>query len=186
MIGVTEHDRVLSVDGVDYEPGGALTAGQVSSSSGLAPGQAEAAGALSSEAISEADISAGLWDRARVDVFRVDWSNTALKVHVWSGWFTEVTRGELGFEAELVSLKTDLERPVGRVYSRRCSAVLGDAQCGVDLDNPDFAGLSCDQRFETCKARFANAENFRGFPHMPGPDFVLSSPAATGNTGGRR
>lgn len=28
----------------------------------------------------------------------------------------------------------------------------------------------CDKRFATCKAKFANAENFRGFPHLPGND----------------
>ena len=32
----------------------------------------------------------------------------------------------------------------------------------------------CDKQFATCKARFANAANFRGFPHMPGPDYVLA------------
>lgn len=32
----------------------------------------------------------------------------------------------------------------------------------------------CDKRFETCVAKFANAVNFRGFPHMPGNDFALS------------
>jgi uncharacterized phage protein (TIGR02218 family) len=26
----------------------------------------------------------------------------------------------------------------------------------------------CDKQFRTCKAKFANATNFRGFPHMPG------------------
>jgi len=31
----------------------------------------------------------------------------------------------------------------------------------------------CDKRFETCRARFANTLNFRGFPHMPGNDAVL-------------
>ncbi|MBB3769812.1 putative phage protein (TIGR02218 family) [Angulomicrobium tetraedrale] len=31
----------------------------------------------------------------------------------------------------------------------------------------------CDKRFETCRDRFANALNFRGFPHMPGNDAVL-------------
>ena len=32
----------------------------------------------------------------------------------------------------------------------------------------------CDKRFETCRDRFANALNFRGFPHIPGNDFVTS------------
>ncbi|MCO0638232.1 phage BR0599 family protein, partial [Lutimaribacter sp. EGI FJ00014] len=28
----------------------------------------------------------------------------------------------------------------------------------------------CDKRFSTCKAKFANSANFRGFPHLPGDD----------------
>jgi uncharacterized phage protein (TIGR02218 family) len=32
----------------------------------------------------------------------------------------------------------------------------------------------CDKRFETCREKFANALNFRGFPHLPGNDFVVS------------
>lgn len=31
----------------------------------------------------------------------------------------------------------------------------------------------CDKRIETCTAKFANAANFRGFPHIPGNDAVL-------------
>jgi uncharacterized phage protein (TIGR02218 family) len=37
----------------------------------------------------------------------------------------------------------------------------------------------CDKRFETCRDRFANVANFRGFPHVPGNDFVIAYP----NTG---
>lgn len=32
----------------------------------------------------------------------------------------------------------------------------------------------CDKSFATCKARFANHLNFRGFPHVPGADFAYS------------
>jgi len=43
----------------------------------------------------------------------------------------------------------------------------------------------CDKRFATCRDRFANAVNFRGFPHMPGNDFVLRYPVPgePGHTG---
>jgi uncharacterized phage protein (TIGR02218 family) len=34
--------------------------------------------------------------------------------------------------------------------------------------------VGCDKRFETCRDRFANALNFRGFPHIPGNDHVMS------------
>jgi uncharacterized phage protein (TIGR02218 family) len=46
----------------------------------------------------------------------------------------------------------------------------------------------CDKQFATCKARFDNAVNFRGFPHMPGNDFVtaVALPGTSGNTGASR
>ncbi len=34
----------------------------------------------------------------------------------------------------------------------------------------------CDKHLTTCTAKFANAVNFRGFPHMPGNDFMVSGP----------
>ena len=35
----------------------------------------------------------------------------------------------------------------------------------------------CDKQFATCRGRFANALNYRGFPHMPGNDFLASPPS---------
>ncbi len=35
----------------------------------------------------------------------------------------------------------------------------------------------CDRTNTTCREKFSNITNFRGFPHMPGNDFVLSTPA---------
>lgn len=37
----------------------------------------------------------------------------------------------------------------------------------------------CDKAFATCRDRFANAVNFRGFPYMPGNDAVLAAPSAS-------
>ena len=34
----------------------------------------------------------------------------------------------------------------------------------------------CDKRFQTCHDKFDNVVNFRGFPHIPGNDFVVSYP----------
>lgn len=43
----------------------------------------------------------------------------------------------------------------------------------------------CDKRFATCRERFDNVVNFRGFPQIPGNDFVIASPdAGAGNDGG--
>jgi uncharacterized phage protein (TIGR02218 family) len=43
----------------------------------------------------------------------------------------------------------------------------------------------CDKRAATCQNRFSNLVNFRGFPHVPGNDFVVSYPVpgTPGNDG---
>jgi uncharacterized phage protein (TIGR02218 family) len=34
----------------------------------------------------------------------------------------------------------------------------------------------CDKLFATCRGKFANQLNFRGFPHIPGNDYVMRYP----------
>ena len=34
----------------------------------------------------------------------------------------------------------------------------------------------CDRRFASCREKFGNTVNFRGFPHIPGNDFILRYP----------
>jgi uncharacterized phage protein (TIGR02218 family) len=43
----------------------------------------------------------------------------------------------------------------------------------------------CDKSFATCRDRFANGVNFRGFPQIPGNDFVIqyAVPGQAGNDG---
>lgn len=185
MVALTEHDRAIIFDGETYAPQGVISAGAFTQSAALKPGQASGGGALQSDALSEEDIEAGLWDGARVDVFRVDWCKPELRWAVWSGRLSEIRHGALGFEAELVSLKADLERPVGRLYTRQCDAVLGDARCGLDAQTlpPD---ARCDGRWATCRDTYQNTDNFRGFPHMPGNDFILAGPASRDNDGRAR
>lgn len=248
--GFTDHDRPLLFDALTCEPTAGLSPGAIEKSLGLGVDTASVSGALNSEAITEADIARGLWDGARVDVYRVDWRDTGQRVHLFAGRIGEVRRGAQAFEAELRGLQAALNVPVGRVFSRFCDADVGDSRCGVDLDAPAYRGegvvsavisntafratglgafapgwfvrgrivwseggesevaahtldggdavielmaaphvalapgaafashAGCDKRFETCRAKFANTLNFRGFPHMPGNDAIQAGPIA--------
>lgn len=44
--------------------------------------------------------------------------------------------------------------------------------------------VGCDKRFETCKAKFSNTVNFRGFPHLPGNDAAYGYVNEGGNFDG--
>lgn len=173
---LTDHDEPVMVDGEAYQPGVSLMTARFSSTTNLVPGEADVEGALSSAGITEEDIRDGAWDGAQVDIALADWQAGSLITPIWSGRFSEIRIEGEAFSASLISLKTDFDRVLGRNYSRRCDATLGDARCGVDLSDPAYQGLTCDQRFETCTGRFQNGDRFRGCPHMPGNDFMLAAP----------
>ena len=43
----------------------------------------------------------------------------------------------------------------------------------------------CDRRWTTCRGKFGNGVNFRGFPHIPGTDYVLRHPRSGDALDGR-
>jgi uncharacterized phage protein (TIGR02218 family) len=46
----------------------------------------------------------------------------------------------------------------------------------IQVDDTFSITAGCDKLFTTCKNKFSNQENFRGFPHIPGNDFILYTP----------
>jgi uncharacterized phage protein (TIGR02218 family) len=56
------------------------------------------------------------------------------------GAIGQIRRGRLAFVAEVRSLAHLLNQTVGRTFQATCDAALGDARCGVDLEDPAFKG----------------------------------------------
>lgn len=181
--GFTDHDRDLTLDGVVCRAASGWTVGAAESGVGLAAGTASASGVLDDAAIREADVAQGRLDGAAVELWRLDWSEPDLRVRLWAGTITRLRRQDGAFVADLEGPLAKLERVVGRTYGRLCDARLGDARCGV----ADAAGRTCDKRWETCVGTFGNGVNFRGFPDVPGDDFLTAWPAQGGrHDGGSR
>jgi len=175
-LGFTDHDRDLMVDGVTCRAASGWAQGASETAEGLTAGSLAISGVLDDDRIAEADIVAGLWDRAKIALWRVDWSRPDLRVALGGGALSRIRREGEGFVAEIEGPMAALERVVGRTYGRGCDAVLGDERCGADP-----AGRTCDKRWETCVGTFGNGINFQGFPDIPGDDFLTAWPA----TGGR-
>lgn len=143
-LGFTDHDAVLRFDGLTFRPDTGMGAKAVVQGLGLSVDNTEAVGALSHEAITEADIAAGRWDGAEVRLWEVDWADTAKRREIFRGHLGEVGRTGGAFRAELRGLAEPLAQVQGRVYHPRCAAQLGDAACGVNLSAPGYfanAGL---------------------------------------------
>jgi uncharacterized phage protein (TIGR02218 family) len=263
VVGFTDHDADLVFDGTTFAAASGLDAAEATASLGFAVGGGEVAGAFSNEALSEADLAAGLWDAAEVEVFVVNWQAPDQRLRIAVGEVGEVRRDDGAFTAELRGPASRLNTVHGRIFSPTCDAVLGDARCTVDLTSPSYKGsgtvdgvatnhtfsasgldgyqegwftggkvtwltgdnagavmeikfhlnngaevsfdlwetmpfdivvgdsfsvtAGCDKSLATCRDRFNNVPNFRGFPYIPGNDAVTSY-ANTGdaNDGGSK
>ena len=253
--GFTDHDADVVFAGVTYGAASGFSASQIQSGLGLSVDNLDVTGALSSDDLTDADLSAGVYDGADIEVWRVNWANTAQRVLMRSGTIGEVKRGRVAFQAEVRGLAQKLAATIGRAYAYDCDADVGDSRCGINctaaaykgngttttvLDARRFsasgltafadawftggklmwltganAGLAmevkryskgtsagvfelwqpmpedvatgdtftvtvgCDKTFATCKAKFSNADNFRGFPYIPGNDTSISYPSST-------
>lgn len=137
-IGLTGHDRDLTVDGLTYRAAPGMVPSAIERSDGLEPDTMDAAGALVSGAISERDLLAGRWDGAAVSVFAVDWAEGGDPMPLGSGTIGAVeTRsngsGAGGFTAELAGAAARLAGPVVEETSAECRAELGDRRCRVAM-----------------------------------------------------
>ncbi|MDE1901660.1 MAG: DUF2163 domain-containing protein [Alphaproteobacteria bacterium] len=130
----TTHDNDMTLDDVTYLADGAVTPSSIESRAGLAVDNLDITGILDSADIADADIAAGFYDFARVDVYACNWADTTMgAVQLRRGWLGQVTRAVTHYVAELRGLHDLLQRPVGDYYTPECRFDLGDARCGVDI-----------------------------------------------------
>jgi len=99
------------------------------------------------------------------------------------GWFTA---GRLAFTSG-ANASLAVEVKAHRVLAGIVELSLWQAMPhAIAAEDAFVVTAGCDKRFATCRDRFANAENFRGFPHMPGNDFIIRYPVPgeSGHGGG--
>lgn len=163
IMGFTDHDVTFDYDRGDGD--GAIT---YKASTGFTPTSFAVKGNLSvdtlnvggpfgtvdSEDIREADLIAGLYDEAVIEIFMVNYKDVATagtpttNPILTSSKDIPLTKGNLGeiqrlrdtFVAEMRSLSHYLQQQIGEVYTPYCRADLGDSRCGVTLASFTVSG----------------------------------------------
>ena len=148
--GFTDHDQTLAFEGLSFKADTGLSALALQQSTGLSVDNTEVMGALSDASIREADIEAGRYDEADIRCWLVNWADVSVRWLQFRGTLGEMTRAGGAFRAELRGLTEALNRPIGRVFQKPCTAVLGDAACAFDLAVP---GYRDDRPAEMVEAR---------------------------------
>ena len=106
-LGFTSHDRDLWLDGVLHRATPGMVPSAVRRTGGLDADSVEVQGALTHDAISSADLAAGLFDGAQVQLGVVDWETGELAV-LYRGEIGAISQEATGFSAELLSAKAQL------------------------------------------------------------------------------
>ena len=141
-MGFTDHDSDLTVAGTPCHAGTGLSASEATARLGLQVDGSEIAGALADDSLAEADLAAGRYDAAAIEVHLVDWSEPSLNVLLAKGVLGEVRREGKAFSAEFRSLAHRLNEESGRLYTATCSLqqpLSGQARRDRDGERPDGA-----------------------------------------------
>jgi hypothetical protein len=91
----------------------------------------------------------------------------------------------------LVGISGVAQGLVGIVKNDRISGGGREVELWQSLGSDLLAGdvirieAGCDKRAATCRAKFGNFLNFRGFPHIPGEDWLTSYPVSSRANQGR-
>lgn len=133
-LGFTTHDRALRVGGLDYRPAPGMMPSAIALSDGLEVDTMEVSGALTGDGISEADLAAGRFDAARIEIFLIDWEAPETgPMALARGTIGEVERRDGAFTAELRGPTHGFAASPVELLSPECRAELGDRRCRVDL-----------------------------------------------------
>lgn len=127
-LGLTSHDRDLWFDGVLHRAGPGMLPNAIRRTAALSPDGAEVQGALSHDGIAAADLAAGRFDGAAVEIGVVDWE-TLDRAVLYRGEIGGVDEQDGSFGAELQSAKAALEADLVPRTSPTCRARFAGPGC---------------------------------------------------------
>lgn len=152
--GFTTLDSPLTVDGVACQPCHSLSSGAVELAAQIGSvGNQEVAGLIDSDAISAADLHAGRYDHARVDLWLVPWVEdpaepwrampdpAEMPRRLAAGRMGKITFGDEGFRAEILTDGAALaQRALVQTYQPGCRWTQFDVRCGLSRAALEVAG----------------------------------------------
>ena len=129
-LAFTSHDRDLNFGGIRHLAAPGMIPAAIRLTSELANDSAEVQGALNHDSIREAELAAGLFDEAAIEIGAVDW--TSLDHHtLYTGQIGRIEDDGTQFAAELQSTKSLLEQDLVPRTSPTCRAEFCGRGCGL-------------------------------------------------------
>lgn len=124
-----------------------FTPSTIQSSADMSVDNAELAGLVQGTGITEAQIRAGLFDYAKVRIYRINYMDVSLGHElVQTGTSGETKFSSNGWRTEFRSLSQQMKQPISRLYSLTCRARFGSKAIGSN-DVDSSGQVSFEEKF---------------------------------------
>jgi len=141
IMGFTDHTSDLTISSQLYKAATGFSPTSVETKDKFSVDNLDVAGILDAAAITEADIMAGKYDFAEIEIFLVNVTDLSQgTVTQRRGWLGEVTMKNGQFVAEVRGLAQKLSQNIVDLYSPTCRAVFGDGRCKANLTSYTVGG----------------------------------------------
>lgn len=136
VMGFTDHTSDLMINSVLYKAATGFSPTSIETKDKFSVDNLDVAGILDAASITEADIMAGVYDFAEIEILMVNVIDLSQGVIIHRrGWLGEVTLKNSQFIAEVRGFAQKLSQNIVELYSPTCRAVFGDNRCKVNLAN---------------------------------------------------
>jgi len=135
VFAFTDHDQDLTIDSLLYESQHGYNRTAIESNSDFSVDNLDVTGFLDSEKITDEELRAGLFDRATVEIFFVNWKDLSQGIlKVRKGWFGEVTLGQNGlFTTEVRGLSQALGHNFIELFTPECKTDFCSPLCKLNI-----------------------------------------------------
>ena len=141
VMGFTDHTADLTISSQLYKAATGFSPTSIETKDKFSVDNLDVAGVLDTSSITEADIMAGKYDFAEIEIFMVNVTDLTQGIITHCrGWLGEVSLKNGQFIAEVRGLTQKLSQNIVELYSPTCRAVFGDTRCKANLASYTVGG----------------------------------------------
>ena len=140
VLGFTEHDRLLEIEGITYQPIGSPSPTSFAATSELSVDNSGMDGLIFPGLVEQEDLIAGKFDNAAVEVFIADWWGSSKIRTLQLGNIGQITFNNRIYQAEVRGIAQKLQQARVKRTVSLCPLRFGEQ--GPNKCNKDLSGLT--------------------------------------------
>jgi uncharacterized phage protein (TIGR02218 family) len=142
LLGFTDHNKTIIYENQTYNSIIGFENENLIAKSDIDCDKINIISILNSDYITEADIIAGKYDKAKAEIFIINYQDLTMgRVLLFKGFLSDIKCNDGKFFANLKGISSELEKTIGETFSPLCRASFCDNKCKLAVANYTFNGI---------------------------------------------